>query len=69
MKRQREISVTDCIERMEREDIHQMDDFKSGLVPGMPACVEDLILGSFTVTTESALNSMCVVVSIITYKK
>jgi len=45
MKRQREISVADCIERVEREDIHQMDDFKSGLVPGMPACVEELILG------------------------
>ena len=44
MKRQRENSVADCIERVEREDIHQMDEFKSGLVPGMPPCIDNLVL-------------------------
>jgi len=44
MKLQRENSVGDCIESVEREDIHQMDEFKSGLVPGMPSCIDDLVL-------------------------
>ena len=44
MKRQREVSVADRIERVERGDIHQMDQFKSGLVPGMPSCIDDLVL-------------------------
>ena len=42
MKRQREVSVADRIERVERGDILQMDQFKSGLVPGMPSCIDEL---------------------------
>lgn len=44
MKRQREVSLADRIERVERGDIHQMDQFKSGLVPGVPSCINDLVL-------------------------